>query len=275
MAEVAALASAGNGLGGEPQMLVAGGARADYPTAWPVAARLLGAVLFHQNRLFRTDALACVSRLRPPLQVLGAEHLPLGGPCLITVNHFSRAGFRAWWIPVAISAVVPADIHWVMTRTWRFDNWGWSRAWLVPAFGWLLRRVAGVYGFTAMPAMPPDPAEATDRALAVRAVLALARRAPRPIIGLAPEGRDSPLGCLAWPPAGVGRMVEHLATAGLTLLPAAVYEAVGRLCVRFGPAYSLDQASAPKLADRDRQVTWVVMHHIAAQLPSDLRGEFT
>jgi hypothetical protein len=222
--------------------------------------------------------------LRPPLQVLDAEHAPAGGPGLITVNHFSRPGFQAWWIPLAVSAEVPAEVHWVMTRAWRFHNRRWSRALLVPAFGWLLGQVARVYGFTPMPAMPPAPAEAAARADAVRALLAYARRTPRPLIGLAPEGRDSPDGRLIWPPPGAGRLMGHLARAGLSIVPTGVYEAGGGLCVHFGPAYTLDDAMPPapaggmaawaaSPADRDRQVSRIVMHRIAALLPLPLRGD--
>lgn len=254
--------------------LIAGGAPVRYPIPWGVVARLIGAVWFQLPRHFRADAQSCVASLHQPLQVIGIEHAPTAGPCLITVNHFSRPGFRAWWIPLAVSAAVPADVHWVMTRAWRFHNRRRTQVLLAPAFRWLLGRVGRVYSFTTMPAMPPEPAEVIDRARAVRELLSYTRRTPRPLIGLAPEGQDSAAGQLTWPPPGAGRLVDHLARAGLAVAPVGVFEADGRLYVRFGPTYDVGEITAQSTADRDCQVSRVVMSHIAALLPRPLRGDF-
>ena len=57
-----------------------------------------------------------IATLKTPLKVTGQENIPTSGPCLVTVNHYARPGFWAWWISFAISSVLPVDIHWVMTR---------------------------------------------------------------------------------------------------------------------------------------------------------------
>ncbi len=232
------------------------------------------AALTGGRRSFRADALACVAGLRPPLRVVGPAHIPEAGPRLIVVNHYAHPGFRAWWIALAVSALVPADIHWIMTEAWTFPNRPGARRALRPASRWLLRRLARVYAFTPMPPMPPEPGDVAARAVAVRRVLTLARRTPRPLIGLAPEGRDFPGGVLGAPPPGVGRFMLQLAGLGLEVTPAAVYEAEGALCAAFGPRFRLAVDADQAAESRDRAASAQVMRAIAALLPAALRGEF-
>jgi 1-acyl-sn-glycerol-3-phosphate acyltransferase len=199
-----------------------------------VAQALLSALLARDRqarRSFRADAQRCVARLRPPLRVYGQQHIPAQGPCVLTVNHYTRPGFGAWWIALALSAAVPAEVHWVMTAAWTYPD-PLRAATLTPATRWFFRRLAAVYGFTAMPAMPPDPRDTVARAIAVRQVLAYVRETPRPIIGLAPEGGDSPDGALQPPPPGVGRFLLHLARQNLALVPVGSYEQEGAFCRR-------------------------------------------
>ncbi len=253
-----------------------------YPFPWRLVIRLLWSVLRNVpcSRHFGTDARACVAALRPPLRVYGQEHIPTHGPCLLTINHYSRptlegaASFRAWWLALGVSAVVPAEVHWVVTEAWTYPDP--LRAHLItPATRWLFRRVARVYGFTSMPPMPPDPRDVVARAVAVRHLLTYAQTAPAPLIGLAPEGGDAPGGVLQAPPSGVGRLLLHLARMGLSIVPIGGFEAAGAFCLRFGPAYRLETPAVASPAERDRIAGTLVMRHIAAQLPAHLRGEFT
>lgn len=46
--------------------------------------------------------------LRPGPEVLGGEHIPPRGPCLVACNHYSRPGFAAWWLALGITAAVAA-----------------------------------------------------------------------------------------------------------------------------------------------------------------------
>jgi len=232
-------------------------------------------VLFSRHRDFHRDALACIERLKPLLRVLGVENIPQSGPCVLTFNHYYRPGFRAWWLALGITAVVPAHIHWIMSSYWRCEG-VWYRPILASISRWLLPALTGVYGFTAMPAIPPNPRDVEARARAVRAVLFYAREHRDGIIGLAPEGGDNPPdGVLAWPPLGVGRFALLLASAGLRFVPAGGYEQAGEFCLSFGKAYELRLPSGLSNDERDRQAVKIIMENIARQLPPRLRGEFS
>jgi len=87
----------------------------DYSYPRGLFAALVRDVLLLRRRSFRKDAKACIEKLDPPLQVLGKENIPQHGRCVVTMNHYHRAGFGAQWIALAIAASVPADMHWMMT----------------------------------------------------------------------------------------------------------------------------------------------------------------
>jgi 1-acyl-sn-glycerol-3-phosphate acyltransferase len=233
---------------------------------WPVRPR---------PGLFRGDAAACLRAGRPALAVAGQEFIPAAGPVVLVLNHYHRAGFWAWWLTIGLSAIVPADIHWIITA--ELTSAGGLRGWTIsPLSRWVLARVARQYGFTTMPPMPPRPGEATGRAQAVRAVLAYARHAPCPMVGLAPEGADSSDGSLRRPPAGAGRFLLHLAAAGLAIAPVAAYEADGALCFRFGPHFNLACGDGADTRP-EAQDLWAaerVMRAVAALLPVELRGDY-
>ena len=223
-----------------------------------------------QRRSFVRDARAALAGLQPPLEVAGSENVPAHGPLLVACNHYSRQGFDAWWLALAISAAVAArrapdadpEVRWVMTAAWTFPESRWKRRFLTPLTKWAFRRVARVYGFVPMPAMPPGPDEVEERARAVLETVRLARRGFS--IGLAPEGMDTP-GGLGEPPEGVGRFLALLVEAGLVILPAGVSERGGRLRVSFGPVFVPQIPLARK--ERDRAVARQVMEAVVHQLP--------
>ena len=78
-----------------------------YPSG--LFAALVRDILLLRGRSFREDAKACIKKLNPPLQILGKENIPQHGPCVVTMNHYHRAGFGAQWIALAIAALVPVD----------------------------------------------------------------------------------------------------------------------------------------------------------------------
>src|SRR5512137_950234 len=84
-------------------------------------------VFFGGQRSFREDGLACIQRLKPPLQVFGGKNIPHGGPCLITFNHYYRPGFHAWWMALGIASLVPVEMHWVMTGELTFPGKWYAR----------------------------------------------------------------------------------------------------------------------------------------------------
>ena len=230
-------------------------------------------VLRLHPRNFRRDAAACVERLKPPLQVLGEEHIPQHGPCVVTVNHYYRQGFSAQWFPLAIAATVPADMRWIMTEELTYPGkWYAPTGRVVSRF--ILRRIARIYGFLPMPPMPPRPRDIHARAKAVRAVMDFVKNTQAPILGLAPEGGDSVDGALAWPASGVGRFGLLLSNAGLKFIPVGAYEADGVFTIRFGREYDLKADNGLSTDEKDRYAAGVIMKNIAQLLPIQLRGEF-
>lgn len=252
-------------------------------TSWPeyefprgFRARFIWSWLTLRPRSYARDALWLLSGSRPELEVLGAEHIPPDGPCLVLSNHYIRPGFRTWWFAFAISAAVAArrapgadlEIHWIIARQWTYPRVAWrDRAWRALT-RFAFARMIRFYGFIGMPPMPPRPCETEERARAVLHAVRLARQgAVRGImIGTAPEGRDSLPGVsgLTEPPPGMGSFVALLVQAGLPVLPVAVYEFGGRLRVSVGtpfvPEIPADHAS------RDACVSHQVMAAIAEQL---------
>ncbi len=200
------------------------------------------------------------------------DHLRSAGPgpgSLITVNHYSAPGFQAWWFAILISACLPAEIHWVVTSGWTHSGW------LTGFTHWLFPRGARLLGFTPMPAMPPLPAEAELRARAVRQVLSYAAHAPRPLVGLAPEGGDTPGGMLGALPKGAGRFMLLLSQHCPQIIPVGVWTEQGVIHLRFGTPYQLELPPGLPAAERDQQAGEQVMRHIAALLPEPLRGEYS
>ncbi len=241
----------------------------------PALAIVRDAIL-GRRRSFYADARALVrgiSSLRvigaiPDLGAARGRRSPPGG-WLVTVNHYSRPGFRAWWIPISIASVFPAEMRWVITSTLTFPDFFLSRTY-TPLSEWFLPRLARTYGFSSMPPMPPRPQDVETRARAVREVLRFVRLTPDPIIGLAPEGGDSADNRLTLPPPGAGRFIAHLAGAGMTLVPVGVFEADDAFCVRFGPPYNLP-ANLPADPDaRDAHVARLAFRAIADLLPPRL-----
>lgn len=246
----------------------------DYSYPPRLLARVTRDVIFMRRRDFHRDAKACIEQLSPPLQVWGRQNIPQRGPCIVTVNHYHRTGFGAQWLALAVAAIVPVPMHWIITAEWTYAN-KWYR--LVAASGSriLLKRIAHIYGFTTMPPMPPRPADVEARAASVRAVLDYVRRTRDPILGLAPEGYDPPSGALATPAPGLGRFALLLSKAGLVFVPVGAYEKDGAFHVHFGEPYALNVRNDLSAAEKDRCAMQIIMKNIACLLPHDLRGEFT
>ncbi len=244
-----------------------------YAYDWRVLLGLGWQVICGGHRSFARDACAHVRRLRPPLQIQGREHIPARGPALVVVNHYHRAGFDAWWIALAIASAVPVEMHWAMTDELTFPG-KWYAMLGRPISRWLLRRLARVYGFTAMPPMPPRPDDVTRRALAVRRLLSYAREHPAAVLGLAPEGMDMPEGRLSRPPAGAGRLIALLSGLGFPVTPVGAWEQDGAFHLCFGPAFRPASPASLSPEEKDRFFATAVMTAIARQLPQSLRGEF-
>jgi hypothetical protein len=235
---------------------------------------LIRDLILSRRRSFREDALACLGRLTPSLRVMGDENIPRAGPCVVTFNHYYRAGFNAIWMPIAIAATVPVEMHFVMTGELTYPG-----KWYAPLGKFFskiaLHRAARVYGFTTMPPMPPRPKDVQARAESVRRVLEVVHHEKNVILGLAPEGGDNPTGQITMPASGAGRFALLLSAAGLQFVPVGIYEADGALCVHFGAAYELTVLPHGLSADeKDKAAATMVMSKIAELLPPRLQGEF-
>lgn len=239
--------------------------------------RILGAAgsfLTLRQRSLARDAGAAVACLRPPMQVLGDEHVPAQGPCLVVCNHYSPPWFASWWLTLSVTAAVAShraegaerEIHWVMAGAWTYPDSPWRRRVLTPATRWAFQRVARVYGLVTMPPMPPDPAEVAARAVSVRQALRLARAlAPAGgMLGLAPEGQAVREARVEAPPPGAGEFIALLVRAGLPVLPVGVRETDGRLRLSFGPVFLPDVPA--ERGQRDQAVALQVMDAIGRQL---------
>lgn len=229
------------------------------PIPFRPIARLLTRTLRPAPRLDISLAESLISRMGQASQAQGL---------LITANHYSAPNFQAWWIAIIISAGLPANIHWVVTSGWEDSGW------LTGFTHWLFPRGAGILGFTPMPAMPPNPDEVEQRALAVRKVLSYARHSAQPVIGLVPEGGDSPGGVLSSLPPGAGRFMHLLSQFCPVMLPVGVWTDGGRINLKFGSPYQLEIPAGFSPHERDRQVGEIVMRKIALCVPERLRGQY-
>ncbi len=190
---------------------------------------------------------------------------------MIVLNHYYRPDYDACWTALVISGVVPFDIHWIMTGAFTYPG---QRRELVlkPISQWVLSRLGRVYGFTNMPAMPPNPKELNQRTRAVRQVVNFVHQRKESVIGLAPEGRDILTGQLGDPPSGSGRFMAHLSRLGLPFLPVGIFEGDGALNVNFGAPYLLTAPEGLSAREIDLAVDRVVMESIARLLPVKMRG---
>lgn len=240
-----------------------------FPTG--LIVEIAWSLLRHNRRSFRQDALRCTRRLK--MKVTGQEHIPTCGPGVVLVNHYSRPGFFALWIPLAVSAAVPHELVWVMTAAWTNTGTPWSRLKEVVSLQ-LFPRLARLYGYIAMPPMPPRPHEAPARSQAVRRLLSAARQQPPPLIAISPEGQDTPGGALMRPHPGVGRMLARLAELGNAFYPLGVYESTDSLVLDFGPPFTLCLPQGLNPDEVDRQAADLAMQAVAARLPECLRGAY-
>jgi hypothetical protein len=235
---------------------------------------LLNSFLFNHPRSFHEDGLRIVNINN--IKVLHPENIPGGeNSFLLTINHYSHPGMGVWNGIFALSSLITFNINWIITSTLTFPNQN-KGILLRPLSQVFLRKVAKVYGFIPMPPMPPDPSQVVERALAIRTVMSLVNKPNKPIIiGLSPEGQDFPGSCLGWPPSGSGRFILQLARKGLMIVPIGIYEEGNNLYLNFGEEYHLDKFSAISSRDTDREVSSLVMSHIAALLPQKMWGDFS
>jgi hypothetical protein len=248
----------------------------DHPKySYPPGRFLRGAwdLLLLRPRDLQQDAKACIGHLSTELRVLGMENIPHQGGCVLTINHYHRPGFGAQWIALAVTALVPLRMRWVVTGELMCEG-KWYRAVGSRASRIFLKRLAFLYGLITMPPMPPRPSDVAARAASVRAILTYVRQANDPVLGISPEGYNPPNGVLSRPATGFGRFGLLLSQAGMRFIPVGGYEEEGIFHIHFGSPYELCILGAVPEHEKDDQATQIVMKNIARLLPSHLRGEF-
>jgi hypothetical protein len=235
--------------------------------------KVVTAMLLGDRRSFKKDSVIALSGEHPPLKIIEPDNIPQTGSCLILMNHYSRPGYIPIWSGFSISSLLPMESHWLMTTAWTSPNKFWD-----PIKRRLTRilftSICRVYGFIPMPPMPPDPREITDRAMAVRSLMALARLNLPIAIGLAPEGQDFPGAVLGSPPPGTGRLLEQLFKTNHQVFPVGVYEENDQQVIHFGRPILLKLKDYSSNEEKDVDISKQVMRAIACLLPGNLRGEF-
>ncbi len=244
-----------------------------YPQYQPpvkLIAAIAVSTLINNRRSFVRDSRLALEGVIPPVRYIGLENLPKQGPFLMLMNHYSRPGFMVLWGALALSACLPGEPLWMMTRAWTSLGSWWDKPkrFLTST---IFKRLAQVYGFITTPPMPPEAQDALERAMSVRKLLQTVRTNHNSIVALAPEGRDIPGGVLGEPPAGGGKLIGQLAGMLHTCIAVGVYEEQGRLCVSFGEAFELPETLD---ARDDIKVSEFVMRRIAVQLPASMCAGF-
>jgi hypothetical protein len=230
-------------------------------------------LLLSRRRDLQQDANACIEHMRAELKVLGKENIPQRGDCVLTINHYHRPGLGAQWIALAVSALVPLPMRWVVTGELMCQG-KWYQPIGSKASIIFLKRLASIYSLLTMPPMPPRPKDVEARAASVYAILKYVKQGKEPILGISPEGHNPPNGVLKCPAAGFGRFAVLLSKAGMRFIPVGGYEVDGIFHIHFGKAYELDIQSDLSTDEKDEQAMQIVMKNIASLLPMHLRGEF-
>jgi 1-acyl-sn-glycerol-3-phosphate acyltransferase len=241
--------------------------------------RVVGALIASSKLDFQAESRLLVERISPPIVYSGLENILETGPFIITPNHYSRSGIRAWWIPIAISACISSNISWVMTANWTANHF-WQNGWYPIVTRWLFARIADVFTFSRLPSVAKNQNTSDDTDMLVRNFLLSAEKSIKSvdcgkvILGIAPEGRDVPGGVLGWPPQGSGKLFRYLTRLGYLINPVGVYEDYDHLVVQFGERYDLNYLRMSSKKADDKQIRYSIMAHIGACLPLKLRGEF-
>jgi hypothetical protein len=238
-----------------------------YPSINLTALGALGLHMLRRKKSFRQVSKRYTRLLRPPVRYLGSENIPERGPYQVHVNHYARPGFNTAWIALALSAVQPDEITWIIADQWVYagNPLGFI---LYPAMRFILASIQQVFGFLSMPTMLPGYSDVPGRSAAVRRVIRYCSSHPNAIIGLTPEGWDSPPQGVNLAPTGAGKFILLLNRMKLPILPAAVAEKDGCLVVKFGQVFDLPAEFDIPPAQLDETVRVIVRDRILEQYHS-------
>jgi 1-acyl-sn-glycerol-3-phosphate acyltransferase len=165
-------------------------------------------------------------------------NIPASGGYVVVVNHYARPGFNTAWTALSLAAANPMEIAFIMSEAWAFA--GNPLGFLLrPLMRFVLASINEVYGFLSMPSMVEGFSNPSSRAAAVRRVIEFGRAHPSAVIGLAPEGQDSPDQGVGLAPGGGGKFILHLNRMGFQLLPVVVQERSDMLFTKFGQVFDI------------------------------------
>jgi acyltransferase-like protein len=232
-----------------------------YPFPW-TCFRGLALDLPFRSRSLVDDCRAMVGTISPPPTVIGVEHIPADGACLLVANHYQRRGLWIAWPGAVITLAIArrrrrADgVHWLVLGGLRiFQSRGLGPE--IPFTRRILRAVADTYGMTALPLEG-----ANERASALRSWLRALQNGE--VVGMFPEGERGRAGALLTPEPALDRFFRLVRVMRVPVLPVGIWEEDDRLHVSLGSAMFLSAGDG-----RD-----AVMRAIAMQLPAQMRGRY-
>jgi hypothetical protein len=230
------------------------------------------AILTKSRRNLHKDALMLIKRQKPGIELVNANYIP-NPPFLITVNHFSKPGFSALWLVMAINSAVKFPTRWMMTNAWTFPGRKFHNLY-EKISTWIFKRIAQVYQFILTPALPAKFENSIQAAMAIREIIRYARSNPTIVIGLAPEGQDFPGGVLGMPTPGTGLLINEIIKIHPQILPVGFYYKDGHYVTVFGEPYQAIPLAGDDRKAIDKIMILQVMKAIAVLLPIELQGEF-
>ena len=193
-----------------------------------LAIEIILSLLRNKKRCITSDAVRAISGVLPPIQVINEKNIPVAGPGLVTLNHYSRPGFSIVWAVLGISAQLPEKHLWLMTNAWTNRTRGVDQL-RTRITRILFNRLAGMYGFITTPPMPPAPAELAERTISIRKLMRFIRENPETILCIAPEGQDIEHCKVGKPPEGTGKFIFQIQKHLEQIIPVGVWEENGRL----------------------------------------------
>ena len=248
---------------------------------WFMTRWLLGVVVLQRRRNLGADARTLFAGRRPRPLVVGIEHVPVEGPCILVMNHYERSGLRVWWCASLVTAAVwerrGADppVRWLITD--RFHGFRFAEVRFPDGLiAWLLRAIARAYGLVLV-ARPEGEQGLRSAALreARRALREPESGVPAPALGITPEAATGSGPELAEPWPGSGVALAWLSAGRAPLVPVGVYDdETGRLVARFGRPFTLPWSNLREGRASERELASTVMRAISAQLPQQLHGPY-
>jgi hypothetical protein len=222
-------------------------------------------IIRNKKRSIKHDSLRAISGIFSPVQFIGKENIPVKGPGMVTLNHYSRPGFFILWAAMVISACLPEKHFWLMTSAWTNRTKGVDQLRAVITRE-LFKRLARMYGFITTPPMPPIPGEIAERALSIKKIIGAINEDPKTILCFAPEGQDFGNGVLGEPPAGIGKFFFNIHRQLKKIYSVGVWEENESLILNFGESYIIGNSHTYR--DPDTEISNLVMSRIAELLPT-------